>query len=82
MSHRIAYTDEAKAGRGALVPKRRKDFDTGVAVLARAPYGCGSRAVKGDRDRRDATIGCVAVIRYEVSSGVLTITVLRVVPAP
>ncbi|MEU3600548.1 hypothetical protein ABZ714_17790 [Streptomyces sp. NPDC006798] len=82
MTYRIAYTDEAGAGRAALGRIRRKEFDTGVAALSRDPYGVGSCGVRGNRDRRDASIGRIAVVRYEVSPGVVTVTVLRVVPAP
>ncbi|MFD5554348.1 hypothetical protein ACFWIA_10970 [Streptomyces sp. NPDC127068] len=78
MSYRIAYADLARAGRNALSPTVRKTFDAGVAAIARAPYGCGSSAVLGSRDRRDAAIGGIAVIRYEVSPSVVTVTVVRV----
>ncbi|MFE7129988.1 hypothetical protein ACFVIM_03940 [Streptomyces sp. NPDC057638] len=78
----MTYTDIAQAGRAALDAARRKEFETGIAGVARTPYGCGSSAVNGDQDRREATLGRVAVIRYEVSPGVLIVTVLRVIPAP
>ncbi|WP_329028145.1 hypothetical protein [Streptomyces sp. NBC_00690] len=77
--YRVAYADPAAVGRNALPADARKRFDAGIAALARDPYGCRSSSVKGSRDRRDAAIGGVALIRYEVSSGVLIVTVLRVV---
>ncbi|AZK95633.1 MULTISPECIES: hypothetical protein [Streptomyces] len=79
MSYRIAYSDPAKAGRAALSEAARKALDAGVAAVARDPYGCSSHAVGGDRNRRDAAIGSIAIIRYEVSPSVVTFTVLRVV---
>jgi hypothetical protein len=53
-----------------------------MRALARTPYGCGSSAVGGDRDRRDAAVGGVAIVRYEVSPAVVVVTVLRLVPFP
>ncbi|MEV3874850.1 hypothetical protein [Streptomyces sp. NPDC049906] len=79
---RVSFTDVASAGRDALTPGARKEFDAGILAIARDPYGCGSTAVGGDRDRREATVNCVAFVRYEVSVRVVTVTVLRVVPAP
>lgn len=79
---RVAYANEARAGHSALSAEARKTFDTGISAIARSPYGCGSTPVNGNRDRKDATIGSVAVVRYEVSASVVTVTVLRVIPAP
>ncbi|MFI1012287.1 hypothetical protein [Streptomyces sp. NPDC020965] len=79
---RVAFTNEANAGRHALKAEHRKTFDAGIGAIARDPYGCGSVAVRGNRERRDATVGSVAFIRYEVSVSVVTVTVLRVVPTP
>ncbi|MFD7547402.1 hypothetical protein [Streptomyces sp. NPDC059816] len=69
MSYRIAYADVAQAGRNALPPAARKTFDADVAAIARAPYGCGSSAVLGSRDRRDAVIGGIAVTRHQSEGG-------------
>jgi hypothetical protein len=80
--YRVAYTDEALASREAIPGERRKDFEEGMRALARTPYGCGSSAVGGDRDRRDAAVGGVAIVRYEVSPAVVVVTVLRLVPFP
>ncbi|MFE4664010.1 hypothetical protein ACFRI7_09145 [Streptomyces sp. NPDC056716] len=79
MSYRIAYTNEARSGLDTLSVPARKDFNTRIADIARNPYGCGSTAVRGDRERRDAAIGHIAIIRYEVSPSVVTVTVLRVI---
>ncbi|MEO3976370.1 hypothetical protein [Streptomyces sp. CAU 1734] len=79
MSYRVVYTDMAEAGRASLSPMDRKVFDTRVAAIARDPYGCGSSTVGTSRDRRDAAIGSIAIIRYEVSPRVVTVTILRVV---
>ncbi|MGW2184913.1 hypothetical protein [Streptomyces sp. NPDC001719] len=62
MTYRIAYTDDAAAGRRSFTAERRKLFENGMASLAQDPYGCGSSTVRGDRDRRDATIGGIAFI--------------------
>ncbi|MFI5616750.1 hypothetical protein [Streptomyces sp. NPDC051567] len=78
MSYRLAYSDVAQAGRNALSAADRKTFDAKVAAIARDPYGCGSSAVLGSRDRRDAPIGSIAIVRYEVSPSVVTVTVVRV----
>ncbi|MER6914546.1 hypothetical protein ABT354_22975 [Streptomyces sp. NPDC000594] len=63
-------------------PEARKVFDTGLLAIAREPYGCGSAEVGESHDRREATVAGVAFVRYEVSASVVTVTVLRVVPAP
>ncbi|MCC3767814.1 hypothetical protein [Streptomyces sp. UNOC14_S4] len=78
-AYRVAYTNEARAGRDALSAEHRKLFDTGVGRIARDPYGCGSTPASGSRDRRDAAIGSVAFIRYEVSPAVVIVTILRVI---
>ncbi|WP_461035935.1 hypothetical protein [Streptomyces mayteni] len=81
-AYRVAYTDEAAASRLALAPEHRKPFEDGMRAIAARPYDCGSTAVRGDRDRREAAVGGVALVRYEVSAAVLIVTVLRLVPAP
>ncbi|RLV01257.1 hypothetical protein CTZ27_12085 [Streptomyces griseocarneus] len=78
-AYRVAYANEARAGRDALSAEHKKLFDAGVDNVARDPYGCGSTSVSGSRDRRDAAIGSVAFIRYEVSPAVVTVTILRVI---
>ncbi|MER7048333.1 hypothetical protein [Streptomyces jumonjinensis] len=82
MTMRIAYTPAADAELRGLTPERRKEFDRDMAVLARAPYGCGSSPVRGERDRRDATVANIAFITYLVSEAVLTVTVVKAVRLP
>ncbi|MCS0635072.1 hypothetical protein NX801_05245 [Streptomyces sp. LP05-1] len=61
------------------MPRALRDtFDAGLRRLAAEPYGLGSTPVKGDPDRREATVGGV-VVRYYVSASVLTVTVVRAV---
>lgn len=82
MTYRIAYTDDAATERRSLSAERRKLFENGMTALAQDPYGGGSSSVRGDRDRRDATIGNVAFITYLVSASVVTVTVVKLVPLP
>ncbi|MER5771022.1 hypothetical protein [Streptomyces sp. NPDC001985] len=56
----------------------RARFDAAMHHLAAAPYGHGSTPIKGDHDRREATVAGV-VVRYYVSATVLTVSVVRVV---
>ncbi|URM92676.1 hypothetical protein LUW75_11275 [Streptomyces sp. MRC013] len=57
----------------------RTRFDAGMhGRLAPDPYGSGSVPIGPDEDRREATVSGV-VIRYYVSRGVSTVTVVRVV---
>ncbi|MBO0652972.1 hypothetical protein J1792_09260 [Streptomyces triculaminicus] len=80
----MAWTDEARAGRDTIPPERKKAFNNGMAALRADPYQCGSSAVGDGRNRRDAAIGGVAIIRYEVSPNpqILVITVLRLIALP
>ncbi|MER7050049.1 hypothetical protein [Streptomyces jumonjinensis] len=82
MSMRIAYTPAADAELRSLSRERRKEFDRGMEALARSPYGSGSSPVKGERDRRDATIANIAFITYIVSEAVVTVTVVKAVRLP
>ncbi|MFD5557784.1 type II toxin-antitoxin system RelE/ParE family toxin [Streptomyces sp. NPDC127068] len=82
MSMRVAYTPAADAELRSLPPERRKDFDRGMHALARSPYGCGSSPIRGERDRRDATIANIAFITYIVSEAVVTVTVVKAVRFP
>jgi hypothetical protein len=82
LNFRVAYADDARAELVHMAPERRAIFDKGMAVLASNPYRHGSTPVRGDRDRREATIADVALIRYAVSPTVLVVTVLKLVPAP
>ncbi|MFJ7419707.1 hypothetical protein ACIQXD_13995 [Streptomyces uncialis] len=82
MSLRIAYTNNAAVEWRSLSGERLKAFDQGMEAIARSPHGCGSSPVKGERDRRDATVAGVAFITYVVSGSVLTVTVVKLVPLP
>ncbi|MER7048385.1 hypothetical protein [Streptomyces jumonjinensis] len=53
-----------------------------MQALARASYGCGSSPVRGERDRRDATIANTAFITYLVSEAVVTVTVGKAIRFP
>ncbi|MFI6983959.1 hypothetical protein ACIBSV_35810 [Embleya sp. NPDC050154] len=81
MSYRVAYTPDAEVERAHLAPERRKRFDAGMTGMAADPYAHGS-TLGGDRDRREATVAGVAFIRYVVSAAVVTVTVVKLVPAP
>ncbi|MFI5621402.1 hypothetical protein [Streptomyces sp. NPDC051567] len=50
-------------------------------TLGRDPYGHGSEAMKGERDRRTATVRGVFVVYY-VAQAALTVTAVRLVPPP
>ncbi|MEU6059688.1 hypothetical protein [Streptomyces sp. NPDC047097] len=77
----VAYAPDAAAARNAMSPALRQRFDAGMAKLATDPYGAGSSAVRGERDRRDATVaGCFVV--YYVARGALRITAMRVQTPP
>ncbi|MFF2026682.1 hypothetical protein ACFVW2_33445 [Streptomyces sp. NPDC058171] len=47
----------------------------------RDPYAHGSEAMKGERDRRTATVRNVFVVYY-VAEAALTVTAVRLVPPP
>ena len=47
--------------------------------IGRDPYAHGSAEVRGDRDRREATVLGAIALHY-VSGSVLTVTVVRLVP--
>ncbi|WNI23350.1 hypothetical protein [Streptomyces sp. ITFR-16] len=80
MSFRISYAPPAD---DTLAKMRDGDaFRDGMAgTLGRDPYGHGSSAVKGEHDRREATVAG-AIVLYYVSGSVLTVTVVRLVPLP
>ncbi|MFF7360343.1 hypothetical protein [Streptomyces sp. NPDC008125] len=80
MSFRISYAppaDDTLAKMRDVDPFR----DEMARTLGRTPYGHGSTAVKGERDRREATVAG-AIVLYYVSGSVLTLTVVRLVPLP
>ncbi|EDY51742.1 hypothetical protein [Streptomyces clavuligerus] len=78
--YEIAYAPVAEATLKQYAGER--GFRTAMAsTLGRDPYGHGSRAVGGERDRREATVAGV-FIRFYVAENVVKITVVRMVPAP
>ncbi|MFE9387587.1 hypothetical protein ACFYMO_30865 [Streptomyces sp. NPDC007025] len=74
----LQYAPPADEARRSMPPALRASFDVGMRDLSAAPYGLGSAPVKDDPDRREATISDV-VVRYYVSTAVLTVTVVRVI---
>ncbi|WP_405648042.1 hypothetical protein [Streptomyces uncialis] len=50
-------------------------------TLGRGPYTHGPEAMKGERDRRTATVRNAFVIHY-VAQAALTVTAVRLVPPP
>ncbi|PZT75657.1 MULTISPECIES: hypothetical protein [unclassified Streptomyces] len=80
MSFRISFAPPAD---DTLAKMRDGDAfrDRMAATLGAEPYGHGSTAVKGEHDRREATVAG-AIVLYYVSGSVLTVTVVRLVPLP
>ncbi|MER7046399.1 hypothetical protein [Streptomyces jumonjinensis] len=77
----VAYAPAAATARNAMPTGLRQQFDTGMAKLADDPYGAGSAAIRGERDRRDATVaGCFIV--YYVAEASLRITTVRIRASP
>ncbi|MFI6986010.1 hypothetical protein ACIBSV_46660 [Embleya sp. NPDC050154] len=77
MSYHVQYTSAAEQGLSGLpltsqYVVRREIQNT----IGRDPYGCGSSPVRGNKDRRSASVSTV-IIEYEVSAAVLTVTVLK-----
>ncbi|MFI6580623.1 hypothetical protein [Embleya sp. NPDC050493] len=81
MSFRIDYTHDCAKVRSQLTPAQRTDLDSGMAAIANDPYGCGSSATYS-RDRREATLGRSIFVVYQVSSGQLLVTVVRIQAGP
>ncbi|MGC0415470.1 hypothetical protein [Embleya sp. AB8] len=77
MSYLVQYAGLAEAELAKLSAARQREVRAVVdGSIGRDPYGCGSASVRGDRDRREVAVANV-VLRYEVSPGVLVVTVLR-----
>ncbi|MQY32729.1 hypothetical protein SRB17_06830 [Streptomyces sp. RB17] len=79
MSYRITYAPPADD-----VLAKMPDAEAFREAMARSigldPYGHGSTAVRGERDRREATV-LGAIVLYYVSGSVLTVTVVRLIPS-
>ncbi|MEV0037818.1 hypothetical protein [Streptomyces sp. NPDC050804] len=68
-----------RSPRQAPFPNR---FKTAVVrTLGTEPYGHGSTPVDSDRERREAVVSG-AIVRYVISAGILTVTVVGLVPEP
>ncbi|MFE3206268.1 hypothetical protein [Embleya sp. NPDC059237] len=79
MAYLVQYADHAEAELSKLSVARQRELRSTVdGTIGRDPYGHGSSPVRGERDRRDVDLAG-AVLRYEVSRGVLVVTVLRLV---
>lgn len=77
--YRLQYAPPADLALDSMDTSLRTRFDAGMhGRLAPDPYGSGSVPIGPDEDRREATVSGV-VIRYYVSRGVSTVTVVRVV---
>ncbi|MYW05244.1 hypothetical protein [Streptomyces sp. SID3343] len=74
--YRVQYTNNALTGYNALSASTRKAFDAAVDSMSYSPRNHGS-AIRGNPDRRSATLAGV-ITEYEVSSGVLVVTMLHV----
>ncbi|MEU6482814.1 hypothetical protein [Streptomyces sp. NPDC046887] len=80
MKYRVAYAPAAEEALNKLSDPTL--FRTRVArSIGADPYGHASCRVGSDKDRREATVSGV-ILRYVVSSGVLTVTVVRLVGPP
>ncbi|MFE2947394.1 hypothetical protein ACFXHK_10225 [Embleya sp. NPDC059267] len=78
MSYRVQYANAAEAALAKLSDSRRREIvTTADATIGRDPYGQGSCAIRGDRDRREVTIAR-AFVTYEVSPNVVVVTVMQV----
>ncbi|MFE3205956.1 hypothetical protein [Embleya sp. NPDC059237] len=78
MSWRIQYANAAEAALAKLSDSRRREIVAAAdATIGRDPYGYGSSPIRGNRDRREATIAN-AFVNYEVSPTVIVITVMQV----
>ncbi|GGV31179.1 hypothetical protein GCM10010277_14670 [Streptomyces longisporoflavus] len=80
MTYRISYAPPADDTLAKMA--RSETFKAAVErTLGVDPYGHGSIALGKDADRREATIHGV-FLRYYVSGSILTVTVVRLIPAP
>ena len=78
MSYRIAYAPPADHTL-AKMPGAGAFREAMARTVGRDPYGHGSTAVRGERDRREAAVHG-AIVLYYVSGSVLTVTVVRLIP--
>jgi len=79
LSYRITYA--APADDTLAKMRNAESFrDEMTRTIGRDPYGHGSTAVRGEHDRREATV-LGAIVLYYVSGSVLTVTVVRLIPS-
>lgn len=76
MSYRVTFSPECERALRDLSSSQRRDLDNGMARVANDPYGCGSSQTY-HKDRRIVTCGSV-IAEYQVSTSILTVTVVRV----
>jgi mRNA-degrading endonuclease RelE of RelBE toxin-antitoxin system len=76
--YQVQFSPQAEIQHKAMPDRLRKRFDPELRrTLGSDPYGHGSTAVRGDRDRREATIAGV-IVGYYVSGGVAVVTVVNI----
>jgi len=57
MTYLVQYAGHAEAELSKLSAARQREVRSGVdGSIGRDPYGCGSAAVRGDRDRREVSV--------------------------
>jgi hypothetical protein len=77
VSYHVQYSDLAERGLSGLPAANRAVVKGEIErTIGRDPYGCGSSPVRGNKDRRSASVSTV-IIEYEVSASVLVVTVLK-----
>ena len=79
--YRIQFAPIADEARKAMPRDVRSHFEREIVrTLGRDPYGHGSTAIRGDKDRREATIVGVILV-YLVSPSVMVVTAVKLVYA-
>lgn len=78
--YRVQYAPTAQAALEAMDRSLRNSFEQGMRQLASDPYGHGSCAVKGEKDRRQAVVARVTITVYCLSPdpGILMVSVVRI----
>ncbi|MFI1016578.1 hypothetical protein [Streptomyces sp. NPDC020965] len=80
MSYRVAYAPFAEEALEKLADP--DGFRAAVVrTIGACAHGHGSSQVGGDLDRREVVVAEV-ILRYVVSAGILTVTVVRLIPEP
>ncbi|MFD5321422.1 hypothetical protein [Streptomyces sp. NPDC127098] len=77
--YRIAFAGQAEVARRKMTGLRRREFDTAMSsTIGTNPYGHGSTAIRGAKDRREATVAGAFVVYY-VAGAALTITAVKLI---